>query len=94
MHIALAESGHMALEQNLLEYLGVQPGEQVRVFKMPGGRLEIAAPQPQGWSTAQAKAHFRRLFADNTIRASVEDMEAAIARGYAASGAGNDDAGC
>ena len=93
MHIALAESGHVALEQNLLEHLGVQPGAQVRVLKMPGGRLEIS-PQPQGWSAAQAKAHFRRLFADNTIRASVDEMNAAIARGYAASGAGNDDAGC
>ncbi len=94
MQIALAERGHMMLEQNLLEHLGVQPGAQVRVQKMPGGRLEIAAEDSGDWDAAQAKAYFRRLFADNTVHASVEDMNAAIARGYAASGLGSDDPGC
>ena len=84
----------MTLEQNLLEHLGVRPGAQVRVQKMPGGRIEIAAEGGGEWDAAQAKAYFRRLFADNTVHASVEDMNAAIARGYAASGLGSDDAGC
>lgn len=89
MDAAISEHGQFTLEQSLLDYLGVAPGGQVSIRKLPGGRLEIEAKKG-GWTPDEAKRYFRRLLAGNTIHASIDDMNAAIAAGYARSGLGED----
>jgi bifunctional DNA-binding transcriptional regulator/antitoxin component of YhaV-PrlF toxin-antitoxin module len=99
MDITLSEQGQLTLNESFLEHLGVNPGEPVSINKMPDGKLEIAAStnkmsdeKPEiaanknKITAAEAKEYFRVLFADNKIHATIEEINEAIAAGYAKSG--------
>jgi bifunctional DNA-binding transcriptional regulator/antitoxin component of YhaV-PrlF toxin-antitoxin module len=87
MDITLSGRGQFTLNKGFLEHLGLKPGEQVSINKMPDGKLEISAKKDK-WTACQAQAYFRTLFAGNKIHASIDEMNAAIAAGYVASGMG------
>lgn len=40
--------GQVTLSRDLLQHLGVDRGQRVRVCRMPGGRIEIMAARPAG----------------------------------------------
>jgi bifunctional DNA-binding transcriptional regulator/antitoxin component of YhaV-PrlF toxin-antitoxin module len=85
MDITLSGRGQFTLNKGFLEHLGVKPGDQVSIHKMPDGKLEISAKKDK-WTADEARAYFRTLFAGNAIHATVDEMNAAIAAGYAKSG--------
>ena len=87
MDITLSGRGQFTLNKGLLEHLGVKPGEQVSINKMPDGKLEISAKKDK-WTADEAKQFFRDLFAKNKIHATIDEMNAAIAAGYVKSGMG------
>jgi bifunctional DNA-binding transcriptional regulator/antitoxin component of YhaV-PrlF toxin-antitoxin module len=87
MDITLSGRGQFTLNKGLLEHLGVKPGEQVCINKMPDGKLEISAKKNK-WTVEEAQAYFRTLFADNKIHATIDEINAAIAAGYVKSGMG------
>jgi bifunctional DNA-binding transcriptional regulator/antitoxin component of YhaV-PrlF toxin-antitoxin module len=87
MDITLSGRGQFTLNKGLLEHLGVKPGDQVSIHKMPDGKLEISARKDK-LTVGDAKKLFRQLFAGNTVRASVDDINAAIAEGYVKSARG------
>jgi AbrB family looped-hinge helix DNA binding protein len=46
--LTITAKGQVTLRKDLLKHLGVEPGEQVAVDKLPEGRIEIRAAQPSG----------------------------------------------
>jgi antitoxin component of MazEF toxin-antitoxin module len=87
MDITLSGRGQFTLNKGLMEHLGVKPGDQVSINKMPDGKLEISAKNDK-WTVDEAKAYFREIFKDNKIHATIDEMNAAIAAGYVKSGMG------
>jgi len=43
--LTVTAKGQVTLRKDLLEHLGVQPGDKIAVDKLPGGRIEI---KPRG----------------------------------------------
>jgi aspartate 1-decarboxylase len=41
--LMITPEGQITLDEDVLQHLGVQPGEQVVVNKLPNGRIEIKA---------------------------------------------------
>jgi antitoxin PrlF len=46
--LAVTATGQVALRRDLLEHLGVKPGERIDVEKLPGGELRVRAARPVG----------------------------------------------
>jgi AbrB family looped-hinge helix DNA binding protein len=46
--LTVTAKGQVTLRKDLLTHLGVQPGEQVTVEKLPDGRIEVKAARPAG----------------------------------------------
>jgi AbrB family looped-hinge helix DNA binding protein len=78
--LTVTAKGQVTLRKDLLEHLGVQPGEKLSVEKLPDGRVEVKAARPTGkisdvFGFLKAKRKGRAL--------SIEDMNKIIARGWA-----------
>jgi AbrB family looped-hinge helix DNA binding protein len=78
--LTVTAKGQVTLRKDVLEHLGVQPGEKVSVEKLPDGRIEVKAAGPTGkisdaFGYLKAKRKGRSL--------SIEDMNRIIARGWA-----------
>jgi AbrB family looped-hinge helix DNA binding protein len=76
--LTVTAKGQITLRKDLLEHLGVQPGEKLSVEKLPGGRVEVRAARPTGkisdvFGLLKTKRKGRTL--------SIEDMNKIIARG-------------
>ena len=49
MHtLTVTAKGQVTLRKDLLEHLGVHPGERITVNKLPNGRIEVKAARPGG----------------------------------------------
>jgi bifunctional DNA-binding transcriptional regulator/antitoxin component of YhaV-PrlF toxin-antitoxin module len=46
--LTVTAKGQVTFRQELLRYLGVQPGQQIEVSTLPGGSIEVRAAQPLG----------------------------------------------
>jgi len=46
--LTVTMKGQVTLKRELLQHLGVKPGERVELEKLPGGVLRVKAPQPAG----------------------------------------------
>jgi len=44
----VTDNGQIALGKDLLEHLGVQPGDKLDVDKLPHGRIAMKAARPAG----------------------------------------------
>jgi len=78
--LTVTAKGQITLRKDLLEHLGVQPGEKITVDKLPDGRIEVKASGPTGkisdvFGSLKTKRRGRAL--------SIEDMNKIIARGWA-----------
>jgi AbrB family looped-hinge helix DNA binding protein len=78
--LTVTAKGQVTLRKDLLEHLGVRPGEKITVNKLPDGRIEVEAAKPTGkisdvFGSLKTKRKGRSL--------SVEDMNRIIARGWA-----------
>jgi AbrB family looped-hinge helix DNA binding protein len=72
--------GQVTLRKDLLEHLGVHPGEKVTVDKLPDGRIEVKTARPRGkiwdlFGSLKAKRKGRSL--------SIEEMNEIATRGWA-----------
>lgn len=77
--LTVTAKGQVTLRQELLRHLGVQPGQQIEVRSLPGGRIEVRACQPPG----SIDAFFGRLAGRAAKVASLEEIQAAAAAGWA-----------
>lgn len=78
--LTVTAKGQVTLRKDVLEHLGVHPGEKITVNKLPDGRVEVKAAQPTGkisdvFGALKAKKKGRTL--------SIEEMNRIIARGWA-----------
>ena len=71
--LAVTVKGQVTLKRDLLQHLGIQPGERVDFEKLPGGELRIRAAKPSGTIDG-----FLGLLAGKTKkRATIEEMNEA-----------------
>lgn len=45
---AVTMKGQVTLKRDLLQHLGVKPGERIHFEKLPGGELRVRAARPHG----------------------------------------------
>jgi AbrB family looped-hinge helix DNA binding protein len=77
--LTVTSKGQITLRKDLLEHLGVHPGEKITVDKLPDGRIEVKAAQPTGKITNV----FDFLKRENGPSLSIEKMNEVTARGWA-----------
>ncbi len=46
--LAITAKGQVTLRRELLQHLGLKPGERVEFEKLPGGELRVRAARPPG----------------------------------------------
>lgn len=78
--LTVTAKGQVTLRKDLLEHLGVHPGEKITVDKLPDGRIEVKAARTMGkisdlFGSLKTKRKGRPL--------SIEEMNKVIARGWA-----------
>ena len=77
--VAITAKGQVTLKRDLLQHLGIKPGERVDVEKLPGGELRFRAARPTGTIDG-----FLGLLAGKTNKvATIEEMNKAAAAGWA-----------
>ncbi len=84
--LTVTAKGQVTLRKDVLEHLGVRPGEKISVDKLPDGRIEVKAVRPTGkisdaFGFLKGKRKGRSL--------SIDEMNEIVARGWA----GNDNPG-
>jgi predicted nucleic-acid-binding protein len=69
--LTITANGQVTLRRELLHHLGVQPGEQIEVSTLPGGRIEVPALWEIVWVLRRVYA-FPVAEISATIRALME----------------------
>ena len=77
--LTVTTKGQVTLRKDLLQHLGVRPGEKIVVDKLPDGRIEVKAARPAGKITDI----FNLLKRKKGPSLSIEDMNDIAARGWA-----------
>jgi len=82
--LTVTARGQVTFRKEVLQHLGIQPGEKIELNLLPNGRAELKAAQPKG--------SFRELRGilkgkTNGARLSIEEINEAIAEAGAAAGA-------
>jgi len=77
--LTVTAKGQVTLRKDLLEHLGVRPGEKIVVHKLPDGRIEVKAARPTG----RISDVFGFLKREGGPSLSIEEMNEIAARGWA-----------
>ena len=77
--LTVTSKGQVTLKKELLQHLGVRPGQKIEVDPIPGGQLAVRAVRKKGsWEDLYG------ILADKTDKvATVEEMNEAIEKGWA-----------
>jgi AbrB family looped-hinge helix DNA binding protein len=78
--LTITAKGQVTLRKDLLEHLGVRPGEKVLVEKLPDGRVEVKAARPTG-KISDVFGFLKTKRKGRTL--SIEEMNDIIADGWA-----------
>jgi AbrB family looped-hinge helix DNA binding protein len=76
--LTVTAKGQVTLRKDLLEHLGVGPGEQINVDKLPDGRIEVRAA-----STASVSELFGMLKKKDRPTLSIDEMNEITRQGWA-----------
>jgi AbrB family looped-hinge helix DNA binding protein len=77
--LTVTAKGQVTLRKDVLEHLGVHPGEKIAVEKLPSGRIEVRAAKPSG----RISDVFGMLQRKKGPHLSIEQMNKIAARGWA-----------
>lgn len=77
--LTITAKGQITLRKDLLQHLGVHPGEKISIDKLPDGRIEVKAARPTG----KISDVFGMLKREGGPTLTIEEMNEAIARGWA-----------
>ena len=77
--LTVTAKGQVTLRKDLLQHLGVHPGERIAVDKLPDGRIEMKAVGPTG----SISDVFDLLKRKNGPSLSIEEINRIAARGWA-----------
>ena len=78
--LPVTAKGQVTLRKDLLEHLGVQPGEKISVEKLPNGRIEVKATRPAG-KISDVFGYLKTKRKGKVL--SIEEMNEIIADGWA-----------
>ena len=76
--LTITAKGQVTLRKDLLNHLGVHPGEKVTVDMLPDGRIEVRAAQPTG----KISDVFDFLKQESARALSIEDINEIATRGW------------
>ena len=77
--LTITARGQVTFRRDLLQHLGIRPGEKIRVEKLPDGRVELKAVRPAGTID-----EFVGLLKDKSRKkATIEEINEAAAAGWA-----------
>jgi len=77
--LAITAKGQVTLKRDLLQHLGIQPGQRLDFEKLPAGELRIKAAKPRG-----SIDNFIGVLAGKSNKvATIEEINDAIAAGWA-----------
>ncbi|HWA23049.1 MAG TPA: AbrB/MazE/SpoVT family DNA-binding domain-containing protein, partial [Caulobacterales bacterium] len=76
--LTVTAKGQVTLRKDVLEHLGVAPGDQISVEKLPDGRVEVRAQK-----SGQISAVFGMLKNKTKIKLSIEQINEAARQGWA-----------
>ena len=76
--LTVTAKGQVTLRKDLLEHLGVHPGEKIVVDKLPDGRIEVKAARPTG----KISDVFNFLKRKKGRSLSIEEINKIAARGW------------
>ncbi|NLY64703.1 MAG: AbrB/MazE/SpoVT family DNA-binding domain-containing protein [Alcaligenaceae bacterium] len=77
--LSVTMKGQVTLKRDLLQHLGIKPGEKIEFEKLPGGALRVKAAQPTGTIDSFIGRHAGKAKKVLTI----EEMNEIIAQGWA-----------
>ena len=77
--LTVTTKGQVTLRKDLLEHLGVHPGEKITVDKLPDGRIEVRA----AWPTGKISDAFDFRKKKDGPSLSIEEMNKIAAQGWA-----------
>jgi bifunctional DNA-binding transcriptional regulator/antitoxin component of YhaV-PrlF toxin-antitoxin module len=77
--LTITAKGQVTLRKELLQHLGVHPGEKITVDKLPDGRIEMKAVRPTG----KISDVFGLLKRKNGPSLSIEQINEVARRGWA-----------
>lgn len=78
--LTVTAKGQVTLRKDLLQHLGVRPGDKIAVVKLPDGRIEVKAVRPAG-AISDVFNFLRRKKKDASL--SIEEINEVAARGWA-----------
>ena len=78
--LTVTAKGQVTLRKDVLEHLGIRPGQKVAVEKLPDGRIQVRAAGPTG-KISDAFGYLKAKRKGPSL--SIEDMNGIIARGWA-----------
>ena len=77
--LTVTARGQVTFRKDVLQHLGIEPGEKISVDKHPDGRITLKAARPSG-----SIEEFIGLLAGKTRKvASLEEIDEAAATGWA-----------
>lgn len=76
--LTVTAKGQVTLRKDILEHLGVAPGQRISVNKLPDGRIEVAAAP-----ASDISAVFGLLKKKGAVTLSVEEINDAARAGWA-----------
>jgi len=77
--LTVTARGQVTFRKDILQHLGVQPGEKIELHKLPGGKIALTAARPKGTID-----RFIGLLAGRTSKvATIEEIKEATAAGWA-----------
>jgi AbrB family looped-hinge helix DNA binding protein len=77
--LTVTAEGQVTLRKDLLEHLGIHPGEKITVDKLPDGRIEMKAARPAG----KISDVFNFLKKKKGPSLSIEEINKIAAQGWA-----------
>ena len=77
--LTVTARGQVTFRRDILQHLGIEPGEKIALDKLPDGRVTLQAVRPTGTIDS-----FVGLLAGKTKKvATLEEMDEAVASGWA-----------
>jgi antitoxin component of MazEF toxin-antitoxin module len=77
--LAISSKGQVTLKRDLLQHMGIKPGEKIEVERLPGNELRLRAERRKGSITDI----FGLLAGQSPVVATIEEINEAIAKGWA-----------
>ncbi len=77
--LKVTERGQVTFRKEVLQHLGIRPGEKIELSLLPNGRGVLEAARPKG----SMKDFIGRLKGRSRKAATIEEINEAAARGWA-----------